>query len=70
MIVKISASFVADVADAADGGPSPLLLDWIECHGHRMDAVDPPYRAKAHLSGDGVALLEKGVVVAAELPGE
>ncbi|MEU6549750.1 hypothetical protein ABZ915_05570 [Streptomyces sp. NPDC046915] len=67
-VVRPGRRFVADVADSADGGPSPLLLDWIECYGHRMDAVDPPYSAKAHLSGEGVALLEKGVVITAELP--
>lgn len=59
-VVRPGQRFGVESADPS-GGSSHLLLEWIECYGHRMDAVEPPYSAKAHLSGDGVSCLEEWV---------
>jgi hypothetical protein len=49
----------------ADGdGSSPVLLDWIDRYQRRVDFIDPVHSAKVHLSGEAVAALAKGVVLA------
>jgi hypothetical protein len=67
-VVRPGQRFGVDGADPSDGG-AQLLLEWIECYGHRMDAVDPPYSAKAHLAGEGVSCLEEWAVITTEWPG-
>jgi len=45
------------------GDPSILILDWINRYEKMMDFIDPPHSATVHLSGNGVTVLKRGVIL-------
>lgn len=51
-------------ADVTEGCPALLRLDWIKCYGKVAEFLYPPYSAMVQLSGDGVSLLTRGVILA------
>lgn len=70
-IVRPGQSF--DIGSVVDRGgrKAYVVLDWIERYRSRVDFIDPPHSAMVHLSGEGVAMLNKGITItsaATELP--
>ncbi|MFD7460530.1 MULTISPECIES: hypothetical protein [unclassified Streptomyces] len=53
------------VGSALDPAARPVhvTLDWICRYGKRVDFVDPPHSAIVRLSGEAVAVLERGVIL-------
>ncbi|MEU2247325.1 hypothetical protein [Streptomyces sp. NPDC019224] len=65
-VVRAGADFGVRLTDGAAGGaPVVLRLDRIERDGQTAESLHPPYGAIVRLSGDGVGLLKKGVVLTA-----
>ncbi|OSZ62381.1 hypothetical protein OQI_00250 [Streptomyces pharetrae CZA14] len=56
---QFAAESASDSADTA----SPFTLDWINRYERMMDFIDPPHTAKVHLTGEAVAVLERGVIL-------
>jgi hypothetical protein len=55
--------FVVGTALDPTGRPSHVALGWICCYGKRVDVLYPPYSAMVRLSGEAVAMLERGVIL-------
>ncbi|MFI1365784.1 hypothetical protein [Streptomyces griseochromogenes] len=69
-VVRVGQRFGVGSADDTKGGGteggSPLIaLAWILRYERPVDFVDPPHSAKVRLTGEGVGLLEKGIVITA-----
>ncbi|MFF7971889.1 hypothetical protein [Streptomyces sp. NPDC007905] len=66
-VVRVGQRFgVGPDGGRGDGAPV-VALGGILKYERPLDFVDPPHSAKVHLTGEGVALLEKGAVITAVL---
>jgi len=55
--------FVVESESDSAGAASSFTLDWINRYERMMDFIDPPHTARVHLSGEAVAVLERGVIL-------
>lgn len=63
-VVRTGRPFRLRLNDDATGDPVLLSLDLIKLYGKVTDSLQPPYSALAQLSGDGVSLLVRGLILA------
>lgn len=62
-IVRTGRPFRLRLTHDTTGGPVLLSLDWINCYGKVTDSLYPSYSALVQLSGDGVSLLTRGLIL-------
>lgn len=62
-VVRTGRPFRLRLNDDTTGDPVLLSLDWITLYGKLTDSLCPPYSALVQLSGDGVSLLARGLVL-------
>ncbi|MGN5636269.1 hypothetical protein [Streptomyces sp. AC154] len=63
-VVRAGWPFRLRLNDGATGEPVFLILDWINLYGKFTDSLYSPYSALVQLSGDGVSLLVRGLILA------
>ncbi|WP_330238539.1 hypothetical protein [Streptomyces sp. NBC_00525] len=65
-VVRLGQRFgAAPVTDGAEAARPGLVLDRIIRYDSDMDFIEPPHGATVRLSGDGVDLLKRGVILTA-----
>ena len=69
-VVQTGRPFRLRLADGATGTQVILGLDWIKCYGKVTDLLYPPYSALVQLSGEGVSLLARGVILSSVMNDE
>lgn len=62
-IVRTGQKFRMEATGDATDDSSLMSLDWINRYEKLIEFIDPPHSAKVHLSGQGVSLLERGVIL-------
>lgn len=69
-IPRVGQKFTAESITDSSTATSSITLDSIIRYNKEMTFIDPPHNARVHLSGEGVVVLEKGVIIALAETGE